>query len=101
MTARADVAIVGGGIVGLSTALACAERGLSVTVCDPGETRRRTSYGNAGVIGRGSLFPLASPSVWRGLLGYARNRDAALRIDWRSAWRIAPWMLRFLRAANE
>jgi len=96
-----DVVIVGGGIVGLSTGIACAERGLKVTVCDLGEARRRTSYGNAGVISRGSLFPLASPDVWKGLLRYAGNRDAGLRIDWRSAWRIAPWLFVFLRSANE
>src|SRR5262245_25879679 len=96
-----DVVIVGGGIVGLATAIACAERGLGVTVCDLGEARRRTSYGNAGVISRGSLFPLASPELWKSLLRYAGNRDAGLRIDWMSAWRVAPWLFVFLRSANE
>jgi D-amino-acid dehydrogenase len=101
MTNPKDVVIVGGGIVGLSTGIACAERGLTVTVCDCGEARRRASYGNAGVISRGSLFPLASPAVWESLLRYAGNRDAALRIDWGNAWRIAPWLFAFLRSANE
>jgi D-amino-acid dehydrogenase len=101
MTEPKDVVIVGGGIVGLSTGIACAERGLKVTVCDLGEARRRTSYGNAGVISRGSLFPLASPDVWKSLLRYAGNRDAGLRVDWLNAWRIAPWLFVFLKSANE
>ena len=33
---RTDVAIVGGGMVGTATALACLARGLTVTLVDPG-----------------------------------------------------------------
>ncbi len=56
-----DVAVVGGGMVGLASAIALRERGLSVLLLDPGEARGRTSYGNAGVISRGSIFPMSSP----------------------------------------
>src|SRR3954454_614675 len=99
--AQRDVLIVGGGIVGLSPGIACRQRGLTVTLCDPGEARRRTSYGNAGVISRGSLFPMSGPALWKSLSRYGRNRDPALRIDWREAWRILPWLSLFLRSANE
>ncbi|MBV8184860.1 MAG: FAD-dependent oxidoreductase, partial [Hyphomicrobiales bacterium] len=40
-----DVLVVGGGIVGISCALSAQERGLGVLLCDPGEARRRASYG--------------------------------------------------------
>lgn len=96
-----DVAVVGGGMVGVSTALQCQERGLSVTLIDSGDTRRRATYGNAGAISRGSIFPVASPSVLKGLLRYATNRDPGLRIDYARMWRIWPWMSRFLLSANE
>jgi D-amino-acid dehydrogenase len=99
--AQHDVLIVGGGIVGLSTGIACRERGLTVALCDPGEARRRTSYGNAGVISRGSLFPMSGPALWKSLYRYGRNRDPALRIDWRQARRILPWLSMFLRSASE
>ncbi len=45
----ADIVVVGGGMVGLSCAIALKDRGQDVVLCDPGEARARTSYGNAGV----------------------------------------------------
>jgi D-amino-acid dehydrogenase len=97
----ADVVVVGAGIVGISCALAAQERGLAVVVCDPGEARRRASYGNAGCISRSSLFPMSGPALWRNLPNYLLNRDPGLRIDRSKISRIAPWVVGFLRAANE
>jgi D-amino-acid dehydrogenase len=77
-----DVAVVGGGMVGVSSALHCLERGLRVALVDGGDTRRRATYGNAGAISRGSIFPVASPSVMKGLFRYAANRDPGLHIDY-------------------
>jgi D-amino-acid dehydrogenase len=97
----ADVVVVGGGIVGVSCALGAQERGLSVVLCDPGEARRRASYGNAGVISRSSLFPMSGPGLWRKLPSYLANRDPGLRIAYAKLPRIAPWIMEFMRAANE
>ena len=65
--------VVGGGMVGLSCAIALKDRGQDVVLCDPGEARARTSYGNAGVVSRGSIFPMASPALWGKLPAYLRN----------------------------
>ncbi|SED67870.1 D-amino-acid dehydrogenase [Rhizobiales bacterium GAS191] len=96
----ADVLIVGGGIVGVSCALSARERGLSAVLCDPGEARRRASYGNAGCISRSSLFPMSGPGLWKNLPNYLLNRDPGLRLDYAKLPRIAPWVAGFLRAAN-
>jgi D-amino-acid dehydrogenase len=98
--APADVLVVGGGIVGVSCALGALERGLSVVLCDPGEARRRASYGNAGCISRSSLIPMSGPGLWRNLPNYLLNRDPGLRLDYAKLPRIAPWVLGFMRAAN-
>ena len=98
--APVDVLIVGGGIVGISCALSAQERGLSVALCDPGEARRRASYGNAGCISRSSLFPMSGPGLWRNLPNYLLNRDPGLRLDYAKLPRIAPWIAGFMRAAN-
>ena len=98
---RMDVAIVGGGMVGTATALACLARGLSVTLVDPGGIRNAASYGNAGVISRGSLFPVAGPGVLKKLPRYALNRDVAIRVDYGSLLAVAPWLIAFMRRCNE
>jgi D-amino-acid dehydrogenase len=92
--------VIGGGIVGTSCALGALDRGLSVVLCDPGETRRRASYGNAGCISRSSLFPMSGPRLWRNLPNYLLNRDPGLRMRYASLLRIAPWIIGFMRVAN-
>jgi len=98
---RADVAVIGGGIVGLAAALACAMRGKRVVVIDPGDVRRQASFGNAGVISRGSLFPVAGPALWRNLPGYLCHADPALRIRYASLPSMMRWIGVFLCHANE
>lgn len=98
-TRDADVAVLGAGIVGVSTAIAARERGLSVILVDRREAGSETSYGNAGVLSSGSIFPLNVPSLWDSLPKYLTNRHPALR--WDPLWSIqnAPWVARFLANA--
>jgi D-amino-acid dehydrogenase len=100
-TPDVDLAIVGGGIVGLSCALHAALRGRSVALIDPADAPARASFGNAGVISRGSLFPVAGPGLWRNLARYASNADPALQLRYRSLPAAGPWLRRFLDHANE
>jgi len=96
-----DVAVIGGGIVGLASALELAARGRQVTLIDPGGTQQAASFGNAGVISRGSLFPVAGPALWGSLLRYLRNADPGLRLRYRALPAVAPWIRHVLRHANE
>ncbi|NBR98561.1 MAG: FAD-binding oxidoreductase, partial [Betaproteobacteria bacterium] len=50
---RPSIAVVGGGVIGLSTALALADRGVCVTVFEPGDAGAQSSWAGAGI-----LFPL-------------------------------------------
>ncbi|QCK86280.1 FAD-binding oxidoreductase [Phreatobacter aquaticus] len=97
---RVDVAIVGGGMVGSASALACLERGMTVALIDPGEIRDAASYGNAGVISRGSLFPMAMPGLLSKLPRYALNQDPAVRVDYGSLLSVMPWLMAFVRRCN-
>ena len=98
--AEIDVAVVGGGMVGVASAIALRERGLSVLLLDPGEARARTSYGNAGVVSRGSIFPMSSPALWAKLPTYLRNADRGLRLRHSHVARVIPWTAHFLAAAG-
>ncbi|WKA28194.1 NAD(P)/FAD-dependent oxidoreductase [Bradyrhizobium roseum] len=91
-----DVAVLGAGIVGVSTAYAARERGMSVVLVDRREPGSETSYGNAGIISSGSISPLNNPSLWKALPKYLTNRHPALR--WNPVWAVqnAGWVARFL-----
>lgn len=60
MTAPRTALVVGGGIVGLSSALALVERGLAVTLLDDAPERPPASWGNVGHIAIEQGDPLAS-----------------------------------------
>jgi D-amino-acid dehydrogenase len=96
---RADVVVLGAGIVGVSAAFAARQRGLSVILVDRREPGSETSYGNAGILSSGSILPLNKPSLWSALPSYMTNRHAALR--WDPAWAIRnlDWVVRFLANA--
>ncbi|WP_024517555.1 FAD-dependent oxidoreductase [Bradyrhizobium sp. Tv2a-2] len=96
----ADVVVLGAGIVGVSAALAARQRGLSVRLIDRREPGDETSYGNAGVLSSGSIFPLNKPSLFSALPHYLGNRHAALRWDPLWAARNAGWLVRFLANAT-
>ncbi|WP_213254542.1 FAD-binding oxidoreductase [Bradyrhizobium sp. sBnM-33] len=93
---KADVVVLGAGIVGVSTAFAARQRGMPVVLVDRREPGSETSYGNAGIISSGSITPLNNPSLWRSLPKYLTNRHAALR--WNPLWAVknAGWVARFL-----
>ncbi|RVU21912.1 NAD(P)/FAD-dependent oxidoreductase [Methylobacterium oryzihabitans] len=97
----ADIVVIGGGMVGLASAIALRDRGLDVVLCDPGEARARTSYGNAGVVSRGSILSMASPGLWGKLPAYLRNADPGLRLRHRHLPRVLPWAAHFLAASRE
>jgi D-amino-acid dehydrogenase len=100
VTQEPEVAVVGGGMVGLCSAIALRERGLNVLLLDPGEARARTSYGNAGVMSRGSIFPMSSPALWAKLPAYLFNADRGLRLRHSHVARVIPWTAHFLAAAR-
>jgi len=96
----ADIVVIGGGMVGLASAIALKDRGLDVVLCDPGEARARTSYGNAGVVSRGSILPMSSPALWGKLPAYLRNADRGLRLNHAHLPRILPYAAHFLASAR-
>jgi D-amino-acid dehydrogenase len=97
----ADVVVIGAGIIGVSTAIAVQQRGLSVILLDRREPGQETSYGNAGILSSGSVVPINGPTIWKGLPKYLGNQHPAVR--WRRGWPLAhtSWGLRFLANATQ
>ncbi len=90
-----DVLVLGAGIVGLSLALKLQERGRDVVLVDKGEPGAATSFGNAGLIERSTVFPYAFPRDFPTLLAYALGRRTAAHYHWRALPALLPWMWRY------
>ena len=57
------VVVVGGGIVGLSSAFYLQRAGFKVTVIDQSDLTEGCSFGNAGMIVPSHIIPLAAPGM--------------------------------------
>src|ERR1700751_5349607 len=97
---KIDVVVLGAGIVGVSAAYAARQRGLSVVVVDRREPGSETSYGNAGILSSGSIFPLNQPLLFGNLPKYLSNRHPALRWDVGWALQNPGWIARFLASGR-
>ena len=94
---RADAIVLGAGIVGTSTALHLAKRGLSVVLVDRRGPGEETSYGNAGVIEGNTIFPHAFPNDLSALARVAFKRASGTNYHLSFLPRVAPWLLAFRR----
>ncbi|GGK19545.1 NAD(P)/FAD-dependent oxidoreductase [Salinarimonas ramus] len=98
---RADVVVLGAGIVGVSIALHLQERGRSVVLVDRRDAGEETSYGNAGLIERASIVPYAFPRDPAKLVRYGLNRSTEAHYHLGYLPRIAPWLARYWRNSSK
>ncbi|WP_163025848.1 NAD(P)/FAD-dependent oxidoreductase [Chachezhania antarctica] len=101
MTER-TIVIVGAGITGVSAAEWLRRDGWKTVLVDPihpGDPGQ-TSFGNAGLIARTSVVPVASPSLVRKAPMMVFDPDSPLYLRWRYLPRLLPWLIPFLRNAN-
>ena len=94
------VVIVGGGVIGLSAALACGRRGHRVSVIERAPTRRGASLGNAGMIVPSHFTPLAAPGMIALGLKWMWNPESPFYIKPRLDWDLITWAARFWRAST-
>jgi D-amino-acid dehydrogenase len=94
----ADVAIIGGGVIGTSTALELARRGASVVVLERGrELAWGCSAGNAGIVGASHVVPLANLAAVRDGVRWMTRPDSPFFVRPRPA--VVPWLTRFAAAS--
>ncbi len=92
--------VIGAGILGLSTALALQDKGLSVTLLDDAPDQPPASWGNAGHIAVEQVEPLASPATLRGVPGRLLASDDALSLPLRDLRHWLPFGIRLALAAR-
>jgi len=90
--------VLGGGVVGVTTAYFLAQAGHEVTLIEEKEALGlEASAGNAGIIAPGHSFAWASPRAPRMLWESLRGGETAIRVRLTPDIRLYTWGLRFLR----
>lgn len=93
---KADVLVLGAGMVGVSAALHLQARGRNVVLVDRNERAgEETSYGNAGLIECASVFPYMFPRDAGQILKYAMNRSPDVHYHLDALPGFLPWMVRY------
>ncbi len=96
MAKHYDVLILGAGMVGIGAALHIQARGRSVAVIDKHTMAgEETSFGNAGLIERSSIFPYMFPRELGPLLRYALNLAPEAHYHLSALPGLASWLLRY------
>jgi D-amino-acid dehydrogenase len=98
---RADVIVIGGGIIGVCVAYFLAERGINAILLERNEICSGSSYGNAGLVVPSHSVPLSTPGVVEKGLKWLLNPESPLYIRFRLDFELMSWLWRFWRFCTE
>ena len=96
---HSDVLILGGGVIGLATALRLLREGRSVRLLEQQRVGSGSSHGNCGTI-TPSHLPLNTPGTISKALRWLLTPDAPLRVKPRVDAALLAWLLRFAALCN-
>lgn len=100
-TARRDVVVIGGGVVGAACAYYLQAAGRRVTIVEQGRFGGGCSHGNCGYVCPSHVLPLAGPGALRSTLKTLLARNSPLKVRWRFDPALWSWFFRFARRCNE
>jgi D-amino-acid dehydrogenase len=95
-----NVTVIGGGIVGLTTAYYLHKASFSVTVIDSKDISNNCSFGNMGYISPSHFVPLASPGIISQGLKWMLNPSSPFYIKPRLSWDLVEWGIKFWKSSN-
>ncbi len=91
-----NIVIVGGGIVGISSALCLIRRGCKVTIIEKELNGESASYGNASWLSSLSITPVLMPGAIFNIPKMLFSKDGPLFLKFPEIIRIIPWLLKYL-----
>jgi D-amino-acid dehydrogenase len=93
------ILIVGAGITGVSIAESLRRAGQDVTLVDrvPAGDPAQTSYGNAGLLARAGVAPVADLSILREVPRILLDPNSPIKLRWSYLLRVMPWAAAMLR----
>ncbi len=101
MNQQKDIIIIGGGIIGVSTAYYLAMQGRSVTLIEKDDISAGCSHGNAGLIANGFAIPMAAPGVPSQGLKWMLDAASPFYIKPRLNFDLIRWLWKFRGACND
>lgn len=90
-----DVAVIGGGVIGLCVAYELVQMGREVVVIDKGPVARGSAVGNAGFIVPSHVIPMAAPGVMPGVIKGILRRTGPVTARPSLDLDYLRWILRF------
>ena len=95
------IAVIGAGVIGVTTAYELTRDGHEVTVFDRRATAaEETSFANAGILAPGYVAPWAAPGMPGKVLRHLMGRHAPVRLSWPLGAKELTWMWRWHRACK-
>ena len=101
MSEAKTIAIVGAGIVGVSTAIWLQRDGHKVILIDRDGPAAGASHGNGGVLASCSIIPVTVPGLLRKAPGMLLGRDQPLFLKWGYLPKLMPWLMSYMSQASE
>ncbi len=95
-----NILIIGGGVIGVSTAYFLAEKGASVTLIEKGDVAAGSSYGNAGLVCPCHSVPLPAPGALTQGVKWLFNPESPFYVKPRLDADLLAWLWRFQSFAN-
>jgi D-amino-acid dehydrogenase len=93
---KAPVAVIGAGIVGVSTAIWLQRDDHEVILIDRADPGEGASYGNGGVLASCSIVPVTVPGLLKKTPRMLLDPDQPLFVRWQYLPRLAPWLVSYL-----
>ena len=95
------LAVIGAGIVGITTAFELALDGHDVTVFERrGAAAEETSFANAGIVAPGYVTPWAAPGMPAKVMRQLLGRHAPVRLSWPLTLGDLSWMMQWYRSCT-
>ena len=98
---KQDIAIIGGGVIGVASAVELARRGAQVTVLERDLVGHGCSYGNAGWLTPSQAVPLANPAMLLKSFKWMFDPESPLYIQPRLDPAFLRWLFEFLVASRK
>ncbi|MDA1017603.1 MAG: FAD-dependent oxidoreductase [Planctomycetota bacterium] len=100
MSEHRSAIVIGGGLIGCSSAWYLQQHGWHVTVLERDRIGSGASHGNCGFVCPSHALPLSGPGVVTKTLPSLFKSDAALSIPWRFDPSLWKWLFRFSRECS-